>query len=48
MLAAQVAMGAFLFLRAGTLVESMAFRLGTGTGGFVLLSAVILAFIIYR
>lgn len=26
----------------------MVFRLGTGTGGFVLLSAVILAFVLYR
>jgi len=44
----QALVGAFLFLRAETLVNSMAFRLGTGTGGFVLLSAIILAFVVYR
>lgn len=37
-----------MFLQAETLVQSMVFRLGTGTGGFVLLSAVILAFVLYR
>lgn len=41
-------LGAFLFLQADTLVNSIYFRLSTGTGGFVLLSLLILAFVIYR
>ena len=34
--------------QADTLVNSIYFRLSTGTGGFVLLSLLILAFVIYR
>lgn len=41
-------LGTFLFLQADTLVNSIYFRLSTGTGGFVLLSFLILAFVIYR
>ncbi len=41
-------LGAFLFLKADALVNSIYFRLSTGTGGFVLLSFLILAFVIYR
>ncbi len=41
-------LGAFLFLQADALVHSIYFRLSTGTGGFVLLSLLILTFIIYR
>lgn len=40
--------GVILFMRAGTLVDSLAFRLGTGTGFFVMLSILILTFIVYR
>lgn len=35
-------------VQADTLVNSIYFRLSTGTGGFVLLSFLILAFVIYR
>jgi hypothetical protein len=44
----QGALGWLLFSQAHRLVESPVFRLGSGTAGFVLLSTLIVAFIIYR
>ena len=44
----QGALGVLLFLHAEQLVESPAFRLSSGSAGFVLLSSLIVAFIIYR
>ena len=41
-------LGWLLFSQAHLLVESPVFRLGSGTAGFVLLSTLIVAFIIYR
>ena len=44
----QGALGWMLFSQAHRLVDSPVFRLGSGTAGFVLLSTLIVAFIIYR
>lgn len=44
----QGALGVLLFMHADQLVDSPAFRLSSGSAGFVLLSTLIVAFIIYR
>lgn len=44
----QGAAGVLLFWYADLLVDSQAFRLSSGTAGFVLLSTLIIAFVIYR
>jgi len=41
-------LGWLLFSQAHHLVHSPVFRLGSGTAGFVMLSTLIIAFIIYR
>ena len=41
-------LGWLLFSQAHQLVHSPVFRLGSGTAGFVMLSTLIVAFIIYR
>ena len=44
----QGALGVLLFWHADLLVDSPAFRLSSGTAGFVLLSTLIITFVIYR
>lgn len=43
-----LAVGVFLFLNGAYLSKSLAFRLGTGSIGFALLSVLILAFVVAR